>query len=310
MNKQIILVTGATGAQGGSVAKALLADNKFAVRIFTRTAASAKPKELKQLGAEIAEGDFNDMQSLLEAMKDCYAVYGVTNYWEHFDEEYQQGKNLIDAVKQSGIQHFVYSSLPSYSKLSMGKYSVPHCDIKADLEQYARALQIPSTFVHVAFYYQNFLSFFQLQDDGNGNLFFGFPQGDTRLAAVSVEDCGAVVAGIFNHPQEYIGRKVGIVGDDKSCAEYAAILSRELGRKVYFRHMNRDTYAAMDFCGAEELANMFEVQRLHISNRLLDLIESNALNPAMQSFEQWVRNNKMALEAVLPSTALVEDNVY
>ncbi len=309
MNKQTILVTGATGAQGGSVAKALLAQDQFNVRILTRNAASAKAKQLSQMGAEIVEGDLDNKQSLLGAMKDCYGVFGVTNFWEHFQNEYQQGKNLIDAVNASGIQHFVYSALPSYSKLSMGKYAVPHCDIKADLEQYAQSLEIPSTFVHVAFYYENFLTFFPLQDDGNGNLFFGFPQGDTKLAAVSVEDCGAVVAGVFNHPQEYIGRKVGIVGDDKSCAEYAAILSRELGRKVYFRHINRDLYAAMDFPGAEELANMFEVQRLHISNRLLDLIESNGLNPLMQSFEQWVRTNKAALEAVMPA-ALAADTVY
>lgn len=309
MNKQTILVTGATGAQGGSVAKALLAQDQFNVRMLTRNASSAKAKQLQQMGAEVVEGDLDNKQSLLDAMKDCYGVFGVTNFWEHFQNEYQQGINLIDAVKASGIQHFVYSSLPSYRKLSMGKYAVPHCDIKADLEQYARSLEIPSTFVHVAFYYENFLTFFPLQDDGNSNLFFGFPQGDTKLAAVSVEDCGAVVAGIFNHPKEYVGRKVGIGGDDKSCAEYAAILSRELGRRVYFRHINRDTYAAMDFPGAEELANMFEVQRLHISNRLLHLIESNALNPAMQSFEQWVRMNKAALEEVIPAP-LAEETVY
>jgi uncharacterized protein YbjT (DUF2867 family) len=290
--KKIILVTGATGAQGGSVANELLKNNEFKVRILTRNAGSPKAIELEEAGAEIAVGSFEDMESLRLAMKDVYGVFGVTNFWEHFEKEYEQGKNLIDAVHSSGVEHFIYSSLPDYNKLSNGAYSVAHCDIKASLQEYAKSLKIPSTFVHIAFYYENFLSFFPLQKDENDNYHFGFPQGDTKLSMASPEDMGAIVAAIFDHPAEYIGRTAGVVGEDRTCAEYAAIMSKVLQRNIYYNHIPREIYAAFGFPGAEELANMFEVQRLYILNRRMALIESYGLNPAMQTFEKWLLKNK------------------
>ena len=295
-SKKIILVTGATGAQGGSVAKALLNENKFAVRILTRNAKSPKAIALQEAGAEIAEGDLDDIQSLLPAMKDVYGVFGVTSFWEHYEKEYQHGKNLVDAVHQSGIEHFVYSTLTNYKQLSGGILSVPHCDLKAELEEYTKSLKIPATFMRIAFYYENFLSFFPLQKDENDNFFFGFPQGDTKLSIVTVEDMGGVVAPVFNHPEEYIGRVVGVVGEDLGCDEYAAILSKVLKQNVYYKYIPRDVYAGFGFPGAEELANMFEVQRLYIKDRQLDLIESYGLNPSMQRFEKWLEKNKEKFE--------------
>src|SRR5688572_29172633 len=307
-SKKIILVTGATGAQGGSVAKALLNENKFAVRILTRNAKSPKALALQEAGAEIAEGDLDDIQSLLTAMKDVYGVFGVTSFWEHYEKEYQHGKNLLDAVHQSGIEHFVYSTLPNYKQLSGGKLSVPHCDLKAELEEYTKSLKIPATFMRIAFYYENFLSFFLLQKDENDNFFFGFPQGDTKLSIVAVEDMGGVVAPVFNHPNEYIGRVVGVVGEDLGCDEYAAILSKVLKQKVYYKYIPRDVYAGFGFPGAEELANMFEVQRLYIKERHLDLIESYALNPSMQRFEKWLEKNKEKFEANITAQLQVAVN--
>ena len=299
--KPIILVTGATGAQGGSVAKALLAENKFAVRIFTRNASSAKAQDLKAAGAEIAEGDFDNIESLKQAMKDCYGVFGVTNFWEHYHKELAQGKNLVDAVNQSGIKHFVLHTLPNYLKLSNGEFPVPHCDIKATLQDYTKSLSIPASFVQIAFYYENFFTFFPFQKDENGDFYFGFPQGDTKLAMASVDDIGGVIASIFNHPAEYIGRTVGVVGADKTCAEYAEIMSKLLGKRIYFNYIPRDVYAGFGFPGAEELANMFEVQRLYIKNRQLDLIESYGLNPSMQSLENWIIKNKDRFDAYFKS---------
>ncbi len=287
-HQRIILVTGATGAQGGSVALALLHNNRFAVRILTRNAHSAQAIALQNAGAEVVQGDLNDPESLKQAMSGCYGVFGVTNFWEHFELEYQQGKNLIDAVQQSGIRHFVMSTLPDYHALSKGELAVPHCDMKAALENYARSRQVFFTFVHVAFYYENFLHFFPLQKSTDGHYCFGFPQGDTKLAMFSVEDLGGVVSSIFDHPLEYIGRTVGVVGEDRSCAEYAAIMSRVLGREVRYQHIPREQYASLGFPGAEELANMFDVQRRFIPNRLVDMIESYALHPNMQSFEKWL----------------------
>ena len=294
--KKIILVTGATGAQGGGVARALLAEKKFAVRILTRNGTSKKALALQAEGAEIAEGDLDNIESLKAAMKDCYGVFGVTNFWEHFEKEYQQGINLINAVHEQGIQHFVLHTLPDYSKLSNGKYPTPHCDMKAALQEYTKRKGIPATFVHVAFYYENFLNFFPLQPVNDGSYSFGFPQGNTKLAMVGIQDLGGIIAAVFRFPVEYIGRTIGAVGADDNCNEYAAIMSKVLGRQVRYHYIPRDVYAGLGFPGAEELANMFEVQRLYISNRQLDLIESYGLNPNMQTFESWLKQHAAAFE--------------
>ncbi|HEY2347667.1 MAG TPA: NmrA/HSCARG family protein [Puia sp.] len=309
MKKKMILVTGATGAQGGSVTRALLEDNHFSVRILTRNSSSPKALELKNAGAEVVQGDLDDTASLLRAMRGCYGVFGVTNFWEHFGKEFQQGKNLVDAVKLSGIEHFVFHTLRDYNKLGEGKYPVPHCDIKAELQRYCVSLEIPASFVHVAFYYENFFSFFPPQKAADGSFFFGFPQGDTKLAMASVEDIGGIVKSIFNHPAEYIGRTVGVVGSDNTCAEYANAMSRVLNQNIQYKYIPRAVYAELGFPGAEELANMFEVQRLHIPDRQIDLIESYGLNTDMQSFENWLRKKKDVFEAQLAAVRPFEEMV-
>jgi uncharacterized protein YbjT (DUF2867 family) len=303
--KKRILVTGGTGAQGGSVARRLLAENNFTVRILTRNPRSEKAQYLQQAGAEVAAGDMNSVQSLLTAMEGCYGVFGVTNFWEHFGGEYQQGVNLIDAVKHSGIEHFVLHTLPGYSKLSNGKYPTPHCDIKAALQDYTVDQGINASFVQVPFYYENFFSFFPPQPVGENTFAFGFPQGDTKLAMVSIEDLGSIVAPVFNNPAAYKGRIIGPVGADDTCAAYAAIMSKVLHMDIRYNYIERDTYASFEFPGAEELANMFEVQRLYIPNRQADLQESLALNPEMQSFESWVTKHKEDFKLLLQKQAAV-----
>ncbi len=305
MQQKIILVTGGTGAQGGSVAKALLAQNKFAVRILTRNANSQNAMTLKELGAEVITGDMNDIESLKTAMQDCYGVYGVTNFWEHFENEYQQGKNMVHAVKATGISHFIFHTLPDYNKLSNGKYPTPHCDMKAALQEYTKLLNIPATFLQVAFYYENFLNFFTLQKAADGTYYFGFPQGNTKLAMVSVEDIGGMAATIFDYPAEYIGRTVGAVGADDTCEKYAAVLSKALGKKIKYNYIPHDVYAAFDFPAAGEIANTFEVQRLYIPNRQIDMIESYGLNPDMLTFESWAKKNKTKIEQAIKSEAVV-----
>ena len=296
-------MTGATGAQGGSVARALIAENKFSVRVLTRNALSDKAIALRNAGAEIVVGDLEDIFSLQRAMKGCYGVFGVTNFWEHYGREYALGENLVRAVRDSGISHFVFHSLPDYFRLSGNKWSVPHYDMKAKLQLYIQWLDIPATFIHNAFYYENFFGRFPLQKDDDGGFFFGFPQGDTPFAMASVEDTGGIVASVFNNRQKFLGRTVGVVGADEPCADYALLMTEILGHRIKYKYIARDIYADLGFPGAEELANMFEVQRLYILNRRADLMESYQLNPSMQTFESWLIKHKsrfdVYFEAVL-----------
>lgn len=296
--KRTILVVGATGAQGGSVACHLLARGRFAVRGLTRHPDSAKAAELRKTGAEVVQGDLDDPDSLRAALEGCYGCYGVTNFWEHFEKEYDQGKNLIDAVAKAGLAHFVFSTLPPCKKISNGKLEVPHFDLKAQLEEYARSLKLNATFIHCAFYYENFLAFFPPKKQEDGTFAFGFPQGDVPLAGVAVEDVGTIVAPIFERPDEYFGKVVGVVGDDLTGGQYAEAMTRVLGVKVVYHHVPRETFASYGFPGAEDLANMFEFNRLYIPNRRADLKACRAVNSKMQTFESWLQSHQKAFEKV------------
>jgi uncharacterized protein YbjT (DUF2867 family) len=287
-----ILVIGATGAQGGSVARHLLRQGKFAVRALTRNPDSEKAKALKEAGAEVVKGDLDDVESLQTALKGMYGVFGVTNFWEHFEKEYQQGKNLVDAVAAANVEHFVFSTLPHFKKISNGELDVPHFDIKGQLEEYARSLGLNATFVHVAFYFENFLSFFPPQKQDNGTFSFGFPQGDVPLAGVAVADLGGIVAAIFENPARFKGKVVGVVGDDLPPKKYAEVMTRVLGKTVVYNYVPREVFASFDFPGADDLANMFEFNRVYIPNRQTDLEQSRTLYPKMQTFESWLNENK------------------
>lgn len=300
-----MVVFGATGAQGGSVARCLLDRGRFAVRCVTRHPDSDRADALRRQGAEIVRGDLADPDSLRAALDGCWGVFGVTNFWEHFGSESQQGRNLVDAVVAAKVAHFVFSTLPSYRALSGGKLEVPHCDIKAELETYTCDKGLPATFAHVAFYYENFLTYFPPQRQPDGSFAFGFPQGDTPLAGVSVDDVGAVVAAVFEQPDRYRGRVVGIVGDDLPGQKYAEIMSSVLGVDIRYHHVPHEVFAAFGFPGAQELANMFEVQRLHVPGRAADLAESRQLHPQIQTFADWLGRHAEAFAPILrPQAAL------
>lgn len=283
-----ILVIGATGAQGGSVASHLLDRGKFAVRALTRNLESEKAQKLRARGAEVVWGELEDRASLRAALKGVDAVFGVTNFWEHFEKEVEHGRNLINAVAGADVEHFVLSTLPSVEKWSNGELKSPHFDQKFEMEEYTRTLGLPATFVQVAFYYDNFFTFFPPQKDTDGRYRFGFNQGEVPLAGVAIEDMGGVVATIFERPEEFIGKTVGIVGDDITPEQYAALMSRASGKTIKYDFIPREVFATFPFKGAGDLADMFEFNRRYYPNRRADVVASKALYPGMQSFEQWI----------------------
>lgn len=298
-NKPTIMVTGATGAQGGSVARALLADGHFSVRALTRNPESEKAAALRAAGAEVVRGDLSDAAGVEKALEGCTACFGVTNFWEHFDAEFEQGQNLVEAVVAAGIQDFILSTLPPVEKATEGELSVPHFDIKAELETLTRRLIPGAAFTHVAFYYENFLHFTPPQKQADGSYAFGFPQGDTRLAAVAVEDLGGVVAPVFRDFNSWRGKVIGVVGDDRPATDYAAVLSRVTGVTIRYNHIPREVFAGFGFPGAEELANMFDFNRRFILNRQDEFKMSKKLYPAIRNFDSWAEQNKSALTALV-----------
>lgn len=294
-----ILVVGGTGAQGGSVARHLLAEGRYRVRCMTRRLDSVAAITLADAGAEVVEGDLADAESLDAALAGCEAAFGVTNYFEHFNAEYELGARFLSVVQDSAVEHLVLSTLPDAGELSAGKLHVPQFEHKARLEMLVRQKEIFATFVHVAFYYENFLYNCPPRRQEDGSYAFGFPLGDAKLPAVSVGDVGGVVAAILRQPGNFQGRTVKIVGDQRPAAEYAAVIGALTGRIVRFQHVPREVFSRLPVPGAAGLADMFELYRSHVRPAPKDLARCLRLYPGILSFERWAREHRGELLAAM-----------
>ena len=290
--KRKILVTGATGGQGGSVTRHLLRRGTFDVRAMTRNPDSDKAAELKKMGVEVVKGDMDDVGSMEKAMRGCWGVFGVTNYWEHWEHELEHGMNLAKAVEQAKPEFFIFSSLADPRKLGERDLNVPHFELKAQVEEEIHKRPIWAGFVHVAFYFENLVNYGMIQRQDDGTLAFGMPQGDTPLGGVSVEDVGGPVAAMFERTEEFTGQVVTIAGDAKPPAEYAAVLTRVLGETVKYQHIPREVYAGFGFPGAEEMADMYHMYRNYMTDYSGAIKQSRELFPGIQSFEEWATANK------------------
>jgi uncharacterized protein YbjT (DUF2867 family) len=306
MSKKVIAVVGSTGAQGGGLVRAILADKggDFSVRAITRKPDGDKAKELAKQGAEVVAADLDDTASLAKAFSGAYGAYCLTNFWEHFsaEKETAQGKNLAEACKTAGVKHAIWStfedtrkalSSPSVPTLQK-KYKVPHFDAKADADHFFRDLGVPTTFLLTSFYWENLISFGAGPKKGpDGKLAFTLPMGDKKLPGIASEDIGKCAYGIFKRP-DLIGKTVGVSGDQLTGAEMAAALSRALEQPVAYNGVSPDVYRSFGFPGADEMGNMLqfkaETEKAYCGAR--DLAFSRSLNPEVQTFAQWLSKNK------------------
>ena len=306
---KIIAVIGATGAQGGGLARAILADpdGGFGVRALTRNVNSDKARALAAAGAEVVATDTDDEASVARAFAGAYGAYAVTNFWEHFSTEREkaQMRNIARAAKAANLQHVVMSTLEdtrrfvplSDSRMPtlQEKYKVPHFDAKGESEQYFRELGVPTTFLLTSFYWENLIYFGMNPKKGDdGTLQFTLPMGDVKLAGIAAEDIGRCAYGIFKRGLSTVGQTIGIAGDHRSGAEMAAAMTKALGQPVRHNAIAPDVYRGLGFPGADDLGNMFQFYRdfpgPFLGARSIE--ESRRLNPALQSFDAWVAANK------------------
>lgn len=231
MNKNnLILVTGATGQQGGAVARELLKKG-FPVRAMTRKPDSENAKALADLGAEIVTGDLNDVSSLENALKNIWGVFGVQNTWEAGVEiEEEQGIRLALTAKKAGVKHYVYTSVGSADRNT----GIPHFDNKWRVEEKIRELGFDSyVIIRPVFFMDNFyLPWFKPAID-QGTLAVAVKP-ETVLQMISVEDIGKYGAWAFEKAEELNGREIDIAGDQLTMPEVAEILSTATGRKINF----------------------------------------------------------------------------
>ncbi|MDR3668623.1 MAG: NmrA/HSCARG family protein [Ignavibacteriaceae bacterium] len=307
--KRIIAITGATGAQGGGLARAILNDKNspFKVRAITRDVNSDKAKELKKLGADVVQGNIDEEESIKKAFEGAYGAYCVTFYWAHMspEREISNAHNLAKAAKHAGIKHAIWSTFEDTRKkvpLSdnrmptlNGKYKVPHFDAKAEADHYFTDLGVPTTFLLTSFYWENLIYFGEGPKKGpDGKYYITFPMGDKKLPSLTSEDIGKCAYGLFKLENEFIGKTVGVAGEHLTMNKMADSLTKVLGVDIIYNEVTPDMFRSFGFPGADDLGNMFQYNRDFEEDfcNLRNLDFSRSLNPDLMSFEKWVINNK------------------
>ena len=279
-HQKVIVVTGATGQQGGAVAKHLLAAG-WQVRALTRDVHKPAAQTLAAAGAVVVAADNEDRASLDEAMQGAYGAYSVQNFWlpgVGAEGEIRQGKNVADAAKAAGVRHFVYSSVGAAHR-GMGQ---AHFASKWEIEEYIRSLALPFTILRPVAFMDNLNR--QRSEITNGTFMgMGLPPQKTRQM-VAVDDIGAFAALVFARPDRYVGQTIELAGDELTEIQTVATLSRVIGRQVQMVPPSLPGGIA----SPERLAMLRFFTGEGYSANIAALRE---IYPGLHTFEQWLREN-------------------
>ena len=312
MPAPLVTVFGATGAQGGGLARAILEDpeRRFRLRAVTRKPHSAAAMALAARGAQVFQADLDDAASVERAMAGAHAAFCVTNFWEHFspDREVAQATTMAEAAARAKVRHAIWSTLEDtrefvapgsgYLPLLGGKYNVPHYDGKGEANRAFTSRDVPTTLLYTSFYWDNLIHFgMEPRRDADGRLAFVLPMGDAKLPGIAAADIGRCAFGILARGDELVGKSVGIAGEHLSGAQMAEQLGLALGETVVHAALTPADYAALGFPGAGDLANMFQFKRdfehRYRSSRSIEC--ARALNPGLQTFATWLAREKSRL---------------
>src|SRR6185503_4250196 len=292
-DKKIIAVVGATGAQGGGVVRAILADKNgpFTARALTRDPKSEKARALAAAGAEVVQADVDDPKSLERAFAGAYGAYCVTFFWAHMsaEKEIAEAHAMAQAAKQAQLQHVIWSTFEDtrdWVPLSdtrmptlQGKYKVAHFDGKAEANAEFTRLGVPTTFLYTSFYWENLIYFGSGPQKGpDGTLAITYPMGDKKLPGIASEDIGKAAYGIFKRGKEFIGKTVGVAGEHLTGKQMAEQLTKALGKEVRYNDVPADVFRGFGFPGADDVGNMFQFKRDfekdYTANRSLEVTRS------------------------------------
>jgi uncharacterized protein YbjT (DUF2867 family) len=307
--KKIIAVLGATGAQGGGLVRAILADKsgEFKVRAITRNLNSDKAKALAETGAELVSADIDKYETLKKAFSGAYGIFAVTNFWEHFspEKEIAQAASIAKAAKESEAKHVIWSSLDDTRKwipLSdnrmptlQNNYKVPHFDAKGEANKFFTDSGVPTTILNTVFYWENFIYFGQGPKKGaDGKIAFTIPMADKKLPSIAAEDIGKCAYGVFKNGDKFIDKTIGIAGEHLSGKKFSEAFTKAFGQEVVYKPVTPEVYRGFGFPGAEDMGNMYqfkaEFEEDYCNSRSVELAKT--LNPSLQNFDSWLQQNK------------------
>jgi uncharacterized protein YbjT (DUF2867 family) len=291
-SKRVIAVVGATGHQGGAVMRALQASGQFKVRALTRD-----PAKHPKLADEVVAADLNRPETLKAAFAGAHGVFAVTNAWEAGAGEAEQASAAVNAAKEAGVQHFVWSTLPNVETISRGAIDVPHFTNKAKVERIVTDAGFPyRTFVIAPFYYQNLLGAMAPQKQADGTLGWALPIDPERRVVHmgDITEIGPIVAGAFLHPElAGHGEHLPLVGDFLSFNDVVAILNGQ-GYKVSFKQVPREVFAGW-FPGAADVAAMLAYFEAHTylgtDARAAASLANKVAGQQPTSFAAWANAN-------------------
>jgi uncharacterized protein YbjT (DUF2867 family) len=288
--QRLILVTGATGKQGGAVFRHLQ-KRGFPVRIFTRHPEKPEVRSLVGKGVDVVQGDFDDSASLTRALDGVYGVYSVQDWTGGPEAEVRQGIALADAANRSGVSHLVYSSVGSADQNT----GIPHFDSKFRIEEHIRATGLRYTIFRPVFFMENWFGSKEQIEGGTLSLPLN---PDTRLAMIAVDDIGAFVAMAFEHPGHWERRAVDIAGDDLSMTEIAQAFSRAVGREVLYRQVPWDAFQQRAGSEITTMFRWFQDVGYHI-----DLSALRQELPSLTNFERWLNTKWQSARSETGKTA-------
>jgi uncharacterized protein YbjT (DUF2867 family) len=239
-SSRTILVTGATGHQGGSVLKHLMTHG-WDLRAMTRDASSPAAQKLANMGVEVVQADYNDRDSLDRAVKGAYGVYCVTTpQHEEFETETAHGMAMADAAQAAGVEHFVFSSVASANEMT----GIPHFESKYKVELHIRELGMRYTIVRPVYLMENLARGTTKEGILNGTLAMGIHQ-HTPLQMIALDDIGYAVTRVFDRPEKYVGKSVDIAGDELTGPDAAKALGKAMGCEVNFQELSVNAIAGL-----------------------------------------------------------------
>jgi uncharacterized protein YbjT (DUF2867 family) len=276
---KLILVTGATGHQGGAALRHLI-ERGFSCRALTRDPASPKARRLVGSGIELVGGDMQDSASLTRALDSVHGVFAVqTPYESGAEAETRQGINLIDAAQRSRITHFVYSSVGSADR----RTGIPHFESKFRIEEHLRGTGMRHTILRPVFFMENWLNMRTAIEGGS----LALPLDPaTRLQMIAVDDIGGMVAAAFEHPGKWQQRALEIAGDELSMTGLVEALSRAVSRDVEYRQAPWSDFEAQS---GSEVATMYRWFQ-DVGYRA-DIPAVRQEYPRLTSFDRWLNTN-------------------
>lgn len=279
-DRKTILVTGASGKQGGSVARALL-KNGYKVKALTRNSTSPASQNLRKLGAELVTGDLADKDSLAGALKGVDAVFAMTTpFQKGHDAEVAQGINMVDAARAAGASHLVFSSVASADR----RTGIPHFDTKYKVEQYIAESGVPYTIIGPTAFMENFIQPFALPNLREGRLVRALPPA-RPLQLIAVEDIGSFAAYVVGHRDKFLGKRIDIAGDDLNGEQTATVLSNVIGKPIRYESFPPANLRSQ----SPDLAIMMEWQAKNNYTADIKSLRRDFPEAGWHTFEQWAR---------------------